>query len=101
MLKLLKEPYSLLDAFSLFRKALRYNRLKNALQVYSSFKKSSRTGKVIMKGLPIAASFEPTTSCNLRCPQCPSGLRSFSRETGMAPIELYRSYWNLNNNLGA
>jgi MoaA/NifB/PqqE/SkfB family radical SAM enzyme len=27
-------------------------------------------------------SIEPTTACNLRCPECPSGLRSFSRPTG-------------------
>lgn len=34
-------------------------------------------------GLPVFASIEPTTSCNLRCPECPSGLRQFSRATGM------------------
>ena len=34
-------------------------------------------------GYPTTLSIEPTTSCNLRCPQCPSGLRSFSRPTGM------------------
>ena len=34
-------------------------------------------------GLPISISIEPTTSCNLRCPECPSGLRSFTRDTGM------------------
>lgn len=33
--------------------------------------------------MPIAISIEPTTSCNLRCPECPSGLREFSRPTGM------------------
>jgi radical SAM protein with 4Fe4S-binding SPASM domain len=33
--------------------------------------------------LPISVSFEPTTSCNLRCPECPSGLRAFTRPTGM------------------
>lgn len=27
-------------------------------------------------------SIEPTTACNLRCPECPSGLRAFSRDTG-------------------
>ncbi|WP_421020849.1 radical SAM protein, partial [Klebsiella pneumoniae] len=32
---------------------------------------------------PISISFEPTTSCNLRCPECPSGLRAFTRPTGM------------------
>jgi radical SAM protein with 4Fe4S-binding SPASM domain len=33
--------------------------------------------------LPFAVSIEPTTSCNLRCPQCPSGLREFTRPIGM------------------
>jgi radical SAM protein with 4Fe4S-binding SPASM domain len=33
--------------------------------------------------LPFSVSIEPTTSCNLRCPQCPSGLREFTRPTGM------------------
>ena len=27
-------------------------------------------------------SIEPTTACNLRCPECPSGLRAFTRPTG-------------------
>lgn len=40
-------------------------------------------------GLPISVSIEPTTSCNLRCPECPSGLRSFSRPTGMLDPGLF------------
>jgi len=40
-------------------------------------------------GKPFSISFEPTTSCNLRCPECPSGLRQFSRNTGMLNPELY------------
>lgn len=35
------------------------------------------------KGFPISIAIEPTTSCNLRCPECPSGLRQFTRPTGM------------------
>ena len=31
----------------------------------------------------MSISIEPTTSCNLQCPECPSGLRSFTRPTGM------------------
>jgi radical SAM protein with 4Fe4S-binding SPASM domain len=42
-----------------------------------------------MWGSPTTLSIEPTTSCNLRCPECPSGLRSFSRPTGMLQQELY------------
>lgn len=43
-----------------------------------------------MFGKPTSLSIEPTTSCNLRCPECPSGLRSFSRPTGMLDPVLFR-----------
>lgn len=39
--------------------------------------------------MPLSLSMEPTTSCNLRCPECPSGLRSFSRPTGMLSLKSY------------
>lgn len=35
-----------------------------------------------MWGSPVSISIEPTTSCNLGCPECPSGLKKFSRPTG-------------------
>ena len=62
----------------------------NALKVLTSFYYSRYTGKPSQRGLPIALSFEPTTSCNLRCPECPSGLRSFTRPTGMMDPELFK-----------
>ncbi len=40
-----------------------------------------------MSGLPWSASIEPTTACNLRCPECPSGLRNFTRPTGNLSME--------------
>ncbi|MFY0672983.1 MAG: SPASM domain-containing protein [Bacteroidia bacterium] len=43
-----------------------------------------------MNGMPFSISVEPTTSCNLRCPECPSGLRSFSRPTGMLTLDTYK-----------
>lgn len=42
-----------------------------------------------MWGKPTTLSIEPTTSCNLRCPECPSGLRSFTRPTGMLQERLF------------
>jgi len=39
-------------------------------------------------GQPIALSIEPTTACNLGCPECPSGLKKFSRKTGNLSVEL-------------
>jgi radical SAM protein with 4Fe4S-binding SPASM domain len=38
---------------------------------------------------PFSISIEPTTSCNLRCPECPSGLRAFTRDTGMLDKEFF------------
>jgi len=65
-------------------------RIFNATKVLSSYYASLWTGKPVQWGLPISISFEPTTSCNLRCPECPSGLRSFSRPTGMLEEDLFR-----------
>jgi len=41
-------------------------------------------------GMPISASIEPTTSCNLRCPECPSGKREFTRNTGMLQEDFFK-----------
>lgn len=63
----------------------------NALSVTGSYLLSKWAGKNLHRGLPMAVSIEPTTSCNLRCPECPSGLRSFTRPTGMLDPELFRN----------
>ena len=62
----------------------------NAMQVWSSYRLSRLMGKPIQWGYPISISFEPTTSCNLRCPECPSGLRAFTRPTGMLKKDFFR-----------
>lgn len=53
------------------------------MKVLGSYQISKWTGKPVQWGYPVSISFEPTTSCNLRCPECPSGLREFTRPTGM------------------
>ena len=78
------------DTFLLLRKTS-FRRLFNALKVTASYYLSKVSGKAIQWGLPISISIEPTTSCNLRCPECPSGLRSFSRPTGMLDEAFFRS----------
>ncbi len=69
---------------------LSLRRIFNAAKVLTSYSLSKLSGGVIHWGMPISASIEPTTSCNLRCPECPSGLRSFSRPTGMLEEPLFR-----------
>ena len=76
-------PYfNLNDTVNLFSK-FTFRRLFNATKVWSSYQLSKLLRKPIQWGYPISISFEPTTSCNLRCPECPSGLREFTRPTGM------------------
>ena len=70
------------DSVNLFSK-LTPRRLLNAAKVMTSYQLSKLTGKPVQWGYPISVSFEPTTSCNLRCPECPSGLKEFTRPTGM------------------
>ena len=72
---------SLLDSYALGSK-LTFNRINNAARVFSSYILSRNSGRPQISGLPISLAIEPTTACNLRCPECPSGLRSFSRPTG-------------------
>jgi radical SAM protein with 4Fe4S-binding SPASM domain len=66
-------------------------RIKNAARIYSSYQLSRISKKPEIHGLPISISIEPTTSCNLRCPECPSGLRSFTRPTGMLQQKLFEN----------
>lgn len=58
-------------------------RIWNMAKVFGSYHVSKWTKRPVQWGLPVSISFEPTTSCNLRCPECPSGLRAFTRPTGM------------------
>jgi radical SAM protein with 4Fe4S-binding SPASM domain len=77
------------DTINLLRKATP-NRVYNAAKVLSSYQYSRISGKASHWALPTAISVEPTTSCNLRCPECPSGLRSFTRPIGMLQPELFK-----------
>lgn len=65
-------------------------KISNAASVVKSYLSSRWSGQNRHTGMPVAISIEPTTSCNLRCPECPSGLRSFTRPTGMLEPELFR-----------
>ena len=77
------------DTWNLTKK-MTPSRLLNASGVWSSYHYSRFVGKPNHWALPFSISIEPTTSCNLRCPECPSGLRSFTRPTGMLKEDLFR-----------
>lgn len=73
-----------------FLSKLSFSRAVNMAKVYSSYQISKWTKNSVQWGMPVSISFEPTTSCNLRCPECPSGLRAFTRPTGMLKKDFFR-----------
>jgi radical SAM protein with 4Fe4S-binding SPASM domain len=77
------------DSLLLLKKSS-FKRLYNASKIFTSYQYSRFKGSPHIEGLPISISIEPTTSCNLRCPECPSGLRNFTRPTGMLSEPLFK-----------
>jgi len=77
------------DTINLFTK-LSFRRAWNGILVLSSYYVSKWTRRPVQWGAPVSISFEPTTSCNLRCPECPSGLRAFTRPRGMLEMNFFR-----------
>lgn len=75
--------------FALF-KSLNLRRLSNFILVESGFLLSLIFRTAIVIGKPWAASVEPTTSCNLRCPECPTGMNSLSRNKGNMNTEVFQ-----------
>ena len=73
-----------------FVSKLTLRRLLNVGKLLSSYYVTKWTGKAMQWGLPMTISIEPTTACNLRCPECPSGLRAFSRPTGNLKQDFFR-----------
>jgi len=82
-------PFSFTDSLN-YASKMTPRRLWNMSKVISSYYYSMMVKKPVQWGLPISLSFEPTTSCNLRCPECPSGLRSFTRPTGMLKKDFFK-----------
>lgn len=60
------------------------------MRLRMSYRWSRITGKSRHRGLPFSMSIEPTTACNLGCPECPSGLKQFTRPTGKLDLALHK-----------
>jgi len=74
------------------QKTITAKRLTNALLVYIGFYFSRFFKSAKPWGMPISLSIEPTTACNLGCPECPSGLKQFSRDTGNLKSENFNRW---------
>ncbi len=76
------------DSLNLISK-LSFPRAWNGTKVLAAYYWSKWTRRPVQWGMPLSISIEPTTSCNLRCPECPSGLRAFTRPTGMLQADFF------------
>lgn len=63
-------------------------KLKNILRLRASYIQSKLRKELVHNGRPFSISIEPTTACNLGCPECPSGLKKFTRPTGKLQLEM-------------
>ncbi len=67
-----------------------WKKFKNAALILSSYVLSRVTRTYFVWGKPYTFIIEPTSACNLRCPQCPVGLQSLKRPQGYLRLEDYR-----------
>lgn len=74
------------DQYNMFQK-MTFKKWVNLFRLRWSYRWSKLTKKNKHKGMPISLSIEPTTACNLGCPECPSGLKAFTRPTGSLDVE--------------
>ncbi len=73
-----------------FISKLNASKIFNATSVLSSYYLAKWLSRPIQWGMPFNVSIEPTTNCNLGCPECPSGLKSFTRPTGNLDADFYQ-----------
>jgi radical SAM protein with 4Fe4S-binding SPASM domain len=91
------------EGILLLRK-MTFSKFWNFLLLRFSYSISRILRKPVMFGNPMAISVEPTTACNLQCPECPSGLRAFTRPVGSLGFDPYvrmietqhKALWYLN-----
>lgn len=67
------------------------NRILNIIKVMASYHFSILTGKVRLWGYPSVLSVEPSSICNLKCPQCPTGIGTLERPQGEMDFELFKA----------
>lgn len=82
-----KDSFRIIQHFTL-------RRVWNLMILKTSYYFSKISKKAIHWGKPFSLSIEPTTACNLGCPECPSGLKQFTRPTGKLDLDLHQKMLN-------
>ncbi|MEA3452395.1 MAG: radical SAM/SPASM domain-containing protein [Bacteroidota bacterium] len=69
---------------------MKLTKILNLFKSYYSYLISNVTKNTVRYGHPISISVEPTTNCNLKCPQCPVGIGNLKRYKGDISIVLFK-----------
>ncbi len=72
-------------------KYLTAKRLLNIVKVVASYQLSNFLHKPVVWGMPVSYSIEPTNHCNLKCPECPSGLGALTRPLGLMKFQTFKN----------
>jgi len=62
----------------------------NLLKIVCSYLFSLATRSACHWGKPLAVSIEPNNTCNLACPECPTGTHELTRTTGMLKPDQFK-----------
>ena len=71
-------------------KKITFKKLVNSILLYFSYLLSTVTKRSNRFAYPVSISIEPTSVCNLKCPECPTGLDELTRFKGHIKFELYK-----------
>ena len=75
-------------------RTITFRRLANAALASGSFFISKLLRKPIVWGTPFILTVEPSSLCNLKCPQCTVGADELTRDQGLLDFETYRRLLN-------
>jgi len=73
-----------------FVKKIKLKKIINFLKLYISYLLSVTFKKAFKFGNPYSISIEPTTMCNLKCPQCPTGKQELTRPKGFISFNSFK-----------
>jgi len=79
----------ILEVWAIIR-ILNWKRVANAFKAILFYNWGLFSKKAIIKHQPLALSIEPTSICNLKCPECPTGMNLLSRPRGTIALEEYQ-----------
>jgi radical SAM protein with 4Fe4S-binding SPASM domain len=67
-------------------------RALNSIKIIGSFTLSRLFRYPLVWGMPLSYSIEPTNHCNLKCPECPSGLGTLTRPLGLLKLNDFKKW---------